>query len=180
MSKTKSGEFLLSHQALEKIFQAYALPLSEKVGAGKSVAQPHLVLFGFRGCHPVTGANGWRDGIRLETVAVDYVHMRCTLGIWDRRAKKIFAAPGSTVPFKDNVLKSAARKGRSRGKGTNQLEPGYYVDLTKGEHLQGKRNGHEALRQTASRLYRRSLTGEPYTLHSPLYYCNPYDNLHCR
>jgi hypothetical protein len=107
------------------------------------------------------------------------MHMRCTLGIWDRRSRRLFIAPGSTVPFKDHVLKSAARKGRMKGKGTNQLEPGYYTDLTKGEHLQGKRNGHQALRQTESRLYRRSLTGVPYRDASPLYYGNPYDNLHC-
>jgi hypothetical protein len=101
--------------------------------------------------------------------------MRCTLGIWDVKGKRVFAAPGSTVPHKDNVAK-AALKG---GAGTNQLEAGFWRDLAKGEHLQGKLNGHEALRQTANRLYRRSPKGLPYTAKSPLYYGNPYDNLHC-
>jgi hypothetical protein len=71
---------------------------------------------------------------------------------------------------------AAAAKG---GKGTNQLEPGYYVDLTKGEHLQGKPRGHQALRETASRFYRRAPKSLPYTDASPLFFANPYDNLHC-
>ena len=101
--------------------------------------------------------------------------MRCTIGIWDAGGGRLFAAPGSTVPHKENVEKAAAKG----GKGTNQIEPGYYTDLTKGEHLQGKLNGHSALRQTANRFYRRSPSGLPYTRNSPLFYGNPYDNLHC-
>jgi hypothetical protein len=83
------------------------------------------------------------------------------------------------VPHKSQVEIAAARKGKRQGKGTNQLEPGFYTDLTKGEHLQGKRNGHQALRQTAGRFYRRTPTGLPFTKSSPLYFGNPYDNLHC-
>jgi hypothetical protein len=79
------------------------------------------------------------------------------------------------VPHKEKVDKAALRG----GKGTNQLEPGFWTDLTKGEHLQGKLNGHQALRQTANRLYRRSPGGLPYSKKSPLYLGNPYDNLHC-
>ncbi len=159
----------LSHAALEKLFAAFHV---HPEGKG-------LVLFALRGALPVKQAMGWTRSLTVRTVALDYLHMRCTLGIWDREGERVFAAAGSTVPYRDNVEKAAARKGRAKGKGTNQLEPGFYADLTKGEHLQGKRNGHQALRQTESRLYRRSLSGVPYRETSPLYYGNPYDNLHC-
>ena len=166
--KRLSPGFSLSHQSLEKAFDAWRIPIPEE----------GWVLFAFRGCLPAA-ADGWRKSITLRLAEVDYKHMRCTLGIWDRLRKRMYAAPGSTVPYREHVLKAAARPGRMKGKGVNQLEPGFYTDLTKGEHLQGKLNGHEALRQTAYRFYRRSRTGVPYTVAAPLYYGNPYDNLHC-
>ena len=66
-----------------------------------------------------------------------------------------------------------------KGRGTNQLETGFYDDLHKGEHLQGKPMGHAALRQTGYRFYRRSHHAPPYTSRDPLFFGNPYDNLHC-
>jgi hypothetical protein len=159
----------LDSTALERLFQAYGIPLPSD----------GLVLFALRGAVPEKTPAGWARRIRLVPGPVDHVHMRCTLGIWDRTGRRLFAAPGSTVPHRDNVRKAADRKGKMKGRGTNQLEPGYYTDLAKGEHLQGKANGHEALRQTASRLYRRAPGGLPYSPGSPLYYGNPYDNLHC-
>ncbi len=161
--------FILDSPALERLFRAYGIPLPSD----------GLVLFALRGALPERNPAGWVRRIRILPAAIDHIHMRCTLGIWDRANGMLFAAPGSTVPHRDNVLKAADRKGRMKGKGTNQLEPGYYTDLAKGEHLQGKTNGHAALRQTASRLYRRAPDGLPYDLRSPLYYGNPYDNLHC-
>lgn len=168
-ARPDSELFRLDSAALERLFRAYLLP----------VPTTGLVLFALRGALPETPSSGWVRSLRLRPARVDHVHMRCTLGIWDRAGGRILAVPGSTVPHRDNVRKAAARKGKMKGRGTNQLEPGYYVDLAKGEHLQGKLNGHQALRQTASRLYRRSPRGLPYSAASPLYYGNPYDNLHC-
>jgi hypothetical protein len=155
----------ISPSSLVRIFQAWHVP----------VPASGLVLFAIRGGLPRKTLEGWAPSLAVDPVDVDYHHMRCALGIWDVKGKRVFAVPGSTVPHRDNVAK-AALKG---GAGTNQLEAGYWQDLTKGEHLQGKLNGHEALRQTANRLYRRSPKGLPYTAKSPLYYGNPYDNLHC-
>jgi hypothetical protein len=169
MPRPAPGTLKVTPASLQSLFSAYGLPLPAD----------GLVLFAFRGCLPVGKSGDWSKSINLRIAPVDHVHMRCTLGIWDREAGRVFAVPGSTVPHKDNVLKASARKGKLKGRGTNQLEPGYYTDLTKGEHLQGKRNGHQALRQTAFRFYRRSRTGVPYTQAAPLYYGNPYDNLHC-
>lgn len=155
----------LDDAVLRKIFQTWNIPLP---GSG-------YILFGLRGALPRSLGAGWSRSAELEAAPVDHLHMRCTLGIWDPARKRIFAAPGSTVPHEVNVAKAARRGGR----GTNQLEPGFYTDLTKGEHLQGKPNGHQALRQTAGRFYRRAPAGLPYSAKSPLYYGNPYDNLHC-
>lgn len=157
--------FTLDDAALRKVFAAWSIPLPRE----------GYVLFGFRGALPAVPAKSWKRSAELALAPVDYRHMRCTLGIWDPARKRLFAAPGSTVPHEENVAKAAGKAGR----GTNQLEPGFYADLTKGEHLQGKPNGHQALRQTASRLYRRAPGGLPYSAKSPLYYGNPYDNLHC-
>jgi hypothetical protein len=168
-TRPSSAPFILDSAALARLFRAYGIPLPPD----------GLVLFALRGALPERAPAGWTRGVRVRPVPVDHIHMRCTLGIWDRAAGRLFAAPGSTVPHRDNVRKAADRKGRMKGKGTNQLEPGYYTDLAKGEHLQGKANGHAALRQTAARLYRRAPGGLPYTARSPLYYGNPYDNLHC-
>jgi hypothetical protein len=176
--KTKSKNvFLLNHQSLEAIFQGLHI-LPNHLAKPKDPRQG-LILFAFRGCLPTRAMQGWGKSITLKTAVLDHIHMRCTLGIWDPIQKRIFAARGSTVPNRTQVEIAAARKGKLKGKGTNQLEPGFYQDLTKGEHLQGKRNGHQALRQTAGRFYRRSPSGLPFTEASPLYFGNPYDNLHC-
>jgi len=155
----------LPPESLHRLFLVYSSPPPT---AG-------YALFALRGALPDPAPSGWTAAVRLVPAAVDHLHMRCTIGIWDAGGGRLFAAPGSTVPHAENVAKAAARG----GKGANQVEPGYYTDLTKGEHLQGKLNGHEALRQTASRFYRRSPRGLPYSAKSPLFYGNPYDNLHC-
>ncbi len=162
-------KFKIDDAALRRIFSAWNLPLPSQ----------DLVLFAFRGCIPARNSGGWSSFAALQTQPLDYRHLRCTLGIWNRKTARVFAAPGSTVPHRDNVLKAAARKGNLGGKGTNQPEPGYYEDLKKGEHLQGKPMGHAALRQTGYRFYRRAAHAPPYTRRDPLFFGNPYDNLHC-
>jgi hypothetical protein len=170
----------LDSAALERLFALWNVPLPAK----------GLVIFALRGAlpqGPQAATRGWARTAALRLVTPDHLHMRCTIGLWDRTGKRLFVAPGSTVPHRDNVLKAAARKGVMKGRGTNQLEPGYYTDLTKGEHLQGKPQGHAALRQTGFRFYRRAhLAGTAsghklplYTARDPLYFGNPYDNLHC-
>jgi hypothetical protein len=159
----------LNAAALRRIFAAWNVP----------VPKAGLVLFAIRGALPSPAPKGWARSVSLDVVTPDFIHMRCTIGIWNRRTGRIFVAPGSTVPHRDNVLKAAARPGKMRGRGTNQLEPGYYTDLTKGEHLQGKPQGHAALRQTEYRFYRRAHHAPPYTTRDPLFFGNPYDNLHC-
>lgn len=144
---------------------------------GLRLPETGLVLFGLRGLSPAPGGNA--PATRLTYHGVDYQHLRCTLGIWNRDNDQLFCALASTVPHADQVAIAAAKSGAMKGRGTNQLEPGLYSDLTKGEHLQGKPRGHAALRQTGFRFYRRSHHAAPYTKKDPLYFGNPYDNLHC-
>lgn len=158
----------LDSKNLSTLFQAYGLPFQDR----------GLVLFGLRGAKPLSKNASWTEAGELEVAGVDYEHLQCTLGIWDPKQERILLALGSTVPHADNVAKSARRQGKLKGRGTNQLEPGYYHDLTKGEHLQGKPKGHAALRQTAFRFYRRGHHPAPYRKTDPLFFGNPYDNLH--
>ncbi len=176
--KTPNKNYFLDSKNLELIFQQLHIPIPES----------GYILFALRGFEPSRSIRSstsshstlnWSKKISLINHGVDHIHMHCTLGIWDRKNQRIFAVFGSTVPHKSQVDKAAARAGKAKGKGANQLEPGFYTDLTKGEHLQGKVNGHQALRQTASRFYRRSPKGLPFSEKSPLYFGNPYDNLHC-
>jgi hypothetical protein len=111
----------------------------------------------------------------LESAKLDYQHMKCMLGMWKPQEQTLWLGIGSTVPHKKWVDKAI----KQEGKGCNQLEPGFYTDLTKGEHLQGKPRGHMALRQTAYRCIRRTARGIPYNKQDPLFYSNPYDNFHC-
>lgn len=161
--------FTLDPSGLNRIFTAWSVP----------VPTENLVLFAFRGCLPQSKPKGWVASLDLASAHLDYRHLRCTLGIWNRKTGKVFATAGSTVPHRENVLKAAARAGTMQGRGTNQMEPGFYRDLQRGEHLQGKPMGHAALRQTGYRFYRRAHHAPPYTISDPLYFGNPYDNLHC-
>lgn len=174
------SRFTLDNAALARLFALWSVPLPDT----------QLVIVALRGALPQSAqaaTRGFARSATLTLAAPDYVHMRCTIALWDRHARRVFVAPGSTVPHRDNVLKAAARRGIMKGRGTNQLEPGLYTDLAKGEHLQGKPQGHAALRQTGFRFYRRAhLKGNRggerlplYTHRDPLYFGNPYDNLHC-
>jgi hypothetical protein len=155
----------LDHKTLQLLFSRFHISLP----ANK------LVLFAFRGFSVQVPYTGWKKNWQLKTARVDYRHMRCSVGIWDPQTEKIFLAPGSTVPYADYVERAALRGGA----GANQLEPGFYTDFKKGEHLEGKADGHEALRQTAPRFVRRTVSGTPYRRKDRLYFSNPYDNLHC-
>jgi hypothetical protein len=161
-------DFEIDGNALRRLFRIWNLPLPEE----------ELVLFGLRGSVPLQKPKGWTHRVKLKLMEPDYEHLRCTLGLWNQKTDKIFAARGSTVPHRENVLKAAARKGVMKGRGTNQMEPGFYQDLRKGEHLQGKPMGHAALRQSGYRFYRRSHHAPPYTRRDPLFFGNPYDNFH--
>jgi len=158
-------EIKVNHKILQLLFSRFHI----------SLPADKLVLFAFRGFSVQAPYAGWKKNWQLKTARVDYRHMRCSLGIWNTATKKIFLAPGSTVPYAYYVERAALRGGR----GANQLEPGFYTDFKKGEHLEGKPDGHEALRQTAPRFVRRTVSGTSYSGKDRLYFSNPYDNLHC-
>jgi hypothetical protein len=161
--------FTIDSDRLETLFQTYQIP----------VPTQGLALFALRGAKPESQVLDWVPQIQLTGTAVDYRSLHCTIGIWDSAGKRIFPCLASTVPHADQVALAAAKVGAMKGRGTNQMEPGFYQDLVKGEHLQGKLRGHQALRQSAFRFYRRSHHNAPYRSSDPLFFGNPYDNLHC-
>ncbi len=140
-----------------------------------NIPSQRLILFAFRGISPLNNTKTWRKTWQLQKSRLDYKHMRCAIGIWDRSTGLLFIAPGSTVPHSGQVTKAADKN----GKGANQLEPGFYTDYRKGEHLEGSPRGHQALRQTGPRFIRRTTEGAPYEKTDRLLFSNPYDNLHC-
>jgi len=164
MPKNALRPIALSHASLEKLFAAFHI---HPEGHG-------MVLFALRGALPVKAAGGWASSLQVIPAPLDYVHMRCTLGIWDRRGKRVFAAPGSTVPHKDNVVKAAARKGRLKERASTNWSRASITGSDQRRTPPGQTERDiKALRQTEYRLYRRSLTGIPYRSASPLYYGNP-------
>ncbi len=155
----------LTHKHLLRLFDLWHLLLPNQ----------GYVLFAFRGLTPVSPSPNWKKCWRLTPKKVDYIHMHCSIGIWNTVSQSIYIAPGSTVPHKSQV-ELAVAKG---GKGANQLEPGFYNDYKKGIHGEAAENGHQALRQSSNRFIRRTVRGIPYTNNDPLFFSNPYDNLHC-
>ncbi len=174
--KRLKAPVLLNDANLKQLFHLLSLKLPK--------FDQDLVLFAIRAAqiaskknsdHSIPTITEWLSSVSLQSAKIDYNHMRCVLGIWDLKNQRIYAAPGSTVP-NEKQLRLAHSKG---GKGANQLEPGFYQDFIKGEHLQGKARGHSALRQSASRFYRRPVNSWRITKNAPLFWGNPHDNLHC-
>lgn len=158
--------FVLDVSQIKSLFTKLSLPVPEKYSL--------LALRGYTlANHLDTGK--FLDKVSICKTKIDYHHMRCCFVYWHPKKNKILVVPGSTVPHRDQVI-MAASKG---GKGANQLEPGFFTDLTLGDHLQGKLRAHKALRQTRPRFIRRASQAPPYTSTDKLFFSNPYDNFHC-
>lgn len=165
MGQVKMAKLIqLNINSIKHLYQSLSLPMPK----GWNVVA-------LRGCILPDAPHSLQETWNVQKSPLNYENMRCILGLWNPNSKQFFLVPGSTVPLKENVLKGLNKK----GKGVNQMEPGFYTDLILGEHLQGKPRGHVGLRQSASRFFRRTERGIPYTSEDKLYFANPYDNLHC-
>lgn|GEM_PF-1957323 len=164
----------LSNQNL-KPFSVLQENRSVLLGPGDADQTEPWHILALRGCVQIQAATLSRvKKVDLRKVNVDYKTQRCTFILWKYTSAFFYVFPGSTVPYIQEVKKAALLG----GKGANRLEPGFYTDLTLGIHQEGKPRGHVALRQTARRPIRRS-KGKPfYNQKDPLYFSNPYDNLH--
>lgn len=82
-----------------------------------------IVLFGIRAGKALSKKGQWLTEIRIAENHLDYVHLNCLLGIWDRKNHKIAVFQGSTVPFVDNLMKQRDNPHQSI---SNQLVQGLY------------------------------------------------------
>ena len=73
-----------------------------------------MLLFGLRGALPINEKD-WEPGAEklLAVATVDYLHPRCSLGIWDPGDKTLSLMPGSTVPAQKHITASVATRPQS-------------------------------------------------------------------
>lgn len=158
--------YTLNDAVLRKLCQinSYEIPTAD------------LAFFGIRGSLPSGGQyNVFKDSHNLQVTVHDHRTMRCTLGQWKPKEKKIALFMGSTVPHM-KYIERAKLKG---GLGANMLMTGYYHDYRKGVHNAASNHGHQAFRQEASRPIIRNSDDFDYDANDTVDFMNPNDNLHC-
>lgn len=96
------GEFELNDALLESLASANGFASSFAFAFPKGAPQTDKVLFGLRGCEmaDLADAGVFKSSVRLKVSAIDHTHMRCIIGIWDRKAqpKQVAVFRASTVP----------------------------------------------------------------------------------
>ncbi len=139
------------------------------------IPEDQMVFFGLRGCLPVDPEDqSFAKARTLQTVEINYINPRCTLGQWIPAREVLAVYPGSTCPNQDCV-KSAKGKG---GEGANQLLTGYYT-FVKGMHHAGKGSGHKAFRQEENRVVLRNVDDMDFDFQDTADLGMQSDNLHC-
>ncbi|MBL8702287.1 MAG: peptidoglycan-binding protein [Alphaproteobacteria bacterium] len=136
-----------------------------------------VVMFGLRGCLPVSEQDGApRREVPLDVGEVDNIHPRCTLGLWWRGRDEIACFPGSTSPFKGAIEKSAA----AGGAGANQMMT-QLARFRVGRHPQSKppAEQHDAFLQDAEVAYQRTADDLDYDTDDTVSVGIVGDNLHC-
>lgn len=112
-----AGEsFPLSDAALRRIVASHAYrPLSNR-----------FVLFGIRGARCADEAAAARFGSAIDLVEVhpDHFDHRCLLGVWDTRARTVWATPASTTPHVAYLY--AQREASTFSNEANMLPTGMY------------------------------------------------------
>ena len=154
----------VSDVSLRRLFEANAFP----------VPDDELVLFGLRGALPEGETGDLGPGHHVALAEPDYVHPRCTVGVWKPGAGEVALFAGTTVPHRTYV--TAARK--RNGRGANELLPGRYPGYTKGVHRAGSPTAHRALRQTKAQGHRRTVDDVDFDADDRVEVANPYDNFH--
>lgn len=141
------------------------------------VPNDRAVLFGIRGCLPLNekeyGALGARQ---LETIAVNYSHPRCTLGVWLPGEQVVAAFPGSTVPHQTSIPKGVGKEGM----GCNQLVPSL-VRFERGLHPRKKDKAqHPAFLQAMDFAVQRTADDTIYEIDDIWHVDSAMgDNFHC-
>jgi hypothetical protein len=108
------------------------------------ISSDPIVLFGLRGCLPVSEDSiEFRSEHALVVADPDYLHPRCVLGQWKPTLGTFALFPGSTVPHR-RYLNTALFLGAAEA---NQLIPGRYVDYRREIYRPGDPRAHEAFQQ---------------------------------
>lgn len=107
--------------------------------------QGDRVLFGLRAAATDAPLGQWLNAITVREQTLDYEHMRCLIGIWDRKQHKIAVFNGSTVPHIKNVQK---QRQYPLKKISNQLSQGLYHYFVGAHEPDGRPNEEGAFRLT--------------------------------
>lgn len=110
-----------------------------------------VMVFGFRGMTPVSETCSWQAAPEASFASVDHTHLRCTVGLWDTQTDDVYLTLGSTAPHTTYI----DRARRNRGFGANMNLTGRF-SLVKGPHPWSSRTSHRALRQSGTRVQRRT------------------------
>jgi len=85
--------------------------------------------------------NGFAASRTIQTIEIDYRHMRCTFVQWKTGEGMLALFPGSTVPSQQSIENALAGKTKA-----NQVIPGCF-SYVRGRHKGTTPNGHDAFRQ---------------------------------
>lgn len=156
----------LNQQTLISLMSKFSFDIKE---------MSEITIFGIRGASISSGDFSKGQSVSIIQSDVDFDRMRCVLIALKKNSGEITAAKGSTVPNK-KYIKSSKHKG---GEGTNMVLAGFYPHTwEKGIHKPGSRTAHRALRQRSNRVITRTGDDYDYDSKDPIYWANPFDNLH--
>jgi hypothetical protein len=163
-----TGPFQFSEADLARLCELNSFP----------VPTDGVIFFGLRGMLPrVVDDHRFAPQQSMVLAAVDYLHPRCTIGLWRPGQGDFAVFPASTCPHL-RYVKSAMEKD---GAGANQLVTGFFKakrGYKRGRHLFGSKRGHQAFRQVGKRPIRRSSDDFDFDEDDAVEFENPFDNLH--
>lgn len=146
-----------------------------------TVPQDELVFFVLRGCQPIAfGGSPFAAAHPLQTVPIDYRHMRCTIGQWHTASGKLAVFVGSSVPH----IAAVAAKAAANGNGVNRLASGFFghvPGLTNHRYYKGNhgKDRHLAFRNDTKLPVWRTGDDADYEGDDRFEFETVYDNLHC-
>lgn len=131
-----------------------------------------FVLFGIRAAVALSEKGKWLTEITISESRLDYKHLNCLIGIWDRKNHKVAIFQGSTVPFIDNVIK---QQNNPSLRISNQLFQGsynYYVGAHEPDNRPKEEGAFRLTRHIPTPVWRNY--GNQLVLDA----CSPNDHIH--
>lgn len=132
-----------------------------------------IVLFGIRAAKSLSEKGQWLTEIRMAENELDYLHLNCLLGIWDRKNHKLAVFQGSTVPFSAHLMK---QRENPEQRISNQLAQGlyqYYVGAHEPDHRPKEEGAFRLTRHVPTPVW-RDYGNDQLVLDA----CAPNDHIH--